>query len=77
MFGGILRDGEKVLEVKPSPMVRIVTNKETYEAKNVVLTPGNKVDKHFREPALPSISPAILCAFSLSFLNSFAETLIN
>ena len=41
MFGGVLRDGEKVVDIQPGSVVSIQTNKGTYKAKNVVLTPGN------------------------------------
>ena len=39
-FGGTLRDGEKVLSIKPGKKVTVITNKGRYQANSIVLTPG-------------------------------------
>ncbi|KAL9982142.1 hypothetical protein ACROYT_G010951 [Oculina patagonica] len=39
-FGGILHDGEKVLDIQPGSVVKIQTTKSSYKAKSVVITVG-------------------------------------
>ncbi|XP_074640202.1 peroxisomal sarcosine oxidase-like isoform X2 [Tubulanus polymorphus] len=39
-FGGVLHDGEKVLQIVPGDVVDIHTNKNLYRAKKVVITAG-------------------------------------
>ncbi|XP_074176058.1 peroxisomal sarcosine oxidase isoform X1 [Rhinolophus sinicus] len=39
-LGGIVRDGEKVVEIKPGPLVSVKTTSKSYQAKNLVITAG-------------------------------------
>ncbi|KAM3616856.1 uncharacterized protein V6R79_024890 [Siganus canaliculatus] len=39
-FGGVIRDGEMVTDIKPGPVVTVATSAQVYRAKNVVITAG-------------------------------------
>ena len=39
-YGGILHDGEKVLNIQPGSIVAIKTSKNCYKAKSVIITVG-------------------------------------
>ena len=42
-MGGALREGEKVTDILPGPIVTIRTSRGTYRAKNVVMTAGENL----------------------------------
>ncbi|XP_068680940.1 peroxisomal sarcosine oxidase-like [Montipora foliosa] len=44
-YGGILHDGEKVLNIQPGSIVAIKTSKNCYKAKSVIITVGPWVNK--------------------------------
>ncbi|EDO44145.1 predicted protein [Nematostella vectensis] len=44
-FGGVLQDGEKVLEIIPGDIIKIKTSKAIHRAKSVVITAGPWINK--------------------------------
>ncbi|XP_054901429.1 peroxisomal sarcosine oxidase isoform X2 [Poeciliopsis prolifica] len=44
-LGGVIRDNEKVMEIKPGPVVKVTTSGGAYQARNVVITAGPWTNK--------------------------------
>ncbi|XP_008423411.1 peroxisomal sarcosine oxidase [Poecilia reticulata] len=44
-LGGVIRDNEKVSEIKPGPVVKVTTSGGVYQARNVVITAGPWTNK--------------------------------
>ncbi|KAB5550336.1 hypothetical protein PHYPO_G00052620 [Pangasianodon hypophthalmus] len=38
--GGVIKDGEKVINIKPGDLITVTTDSGTYQAKNLVITAG-------------------------------------
>lgn len=44
-LGGVIRDNEKVTDIKPGPVVRVSTSVGVYHAKSLVITAGPWANK--------------------------------
>ncbi|KAM4590117.1 peroxisomal sarcosine oxidase isoform 2-T2 [Fundulus diaphanus] len=44
-LGGVIRDNEKVMEIKPGPVVKVTTSGGVYQARSVVITAGPWTNK--------------------------------
>ncbi|XP_044058249.1 LOW QUALITY PROTEIN: peroxisomal sarcosine oxidase [Siniperca chuatsi] len=51
-LGGVIRDKEKVTEIKPGPVVTLSTSAGVYQAKNVVITAGPWTNRLLAHTAL-------------------------